>query len=342
MPTLKKLLLVSILLGLATAAIAIAAAAPTGPLSKEAEKFVRQMASRHGFNAAALRKTLREARFQPDIIKVMTTPATARPWVDYYPIFLTPRRIEGGAQFWRDNADALARAERQYGVPAEIIVATIGIETLYGKNTGRHRMLDALTTLAFDYPRRAGFFRGELEEYLLLTREDLFDPLALKGSYAGAMGLPQFIPSSYRRYAIDFDGDGRIDLWQAADAIGSVANYYRQYGWQNGAPVVLRAGAFGDDYEKFLQPDIKPQTTLDEFRRALVTVREEIPGDTPASLFTLEAEDGRQYWLGLNNFYVITRYNRSIFYAMTVYRLGQEVLRLRNGPAPQTEPAPSR
>ncbi|MBC7945446.1 MAG: lytic murein transglycosylase B, partial [Burkholderiales bacterium] len=260
-----------------------------------------------------------------------TTPATTRPWSEYYPPFLTASRIEGGAQFWDDHAAELARAERDFGVAPEIIVATIGVETLYGKNTGRYRVLDALATLAFDYPRRGEFFRSELEQYLLLARETGFDPLTLKGSYAGAMGLGQFIPRSYRRYAIDFDGDGQINLWHPADAIGSVANYYRDYGWQHGAPVVLRAGAF-DNYQQFLQREIKPQTTLAEFQSALVTVREPLPADTLATLFTLEADDGLQYWLGLNNFYVITRYNRSVFYAMTVHLLSQEILRRSTEP----------
>ncbi len=322
MTTMLKKLLLTVLF------VVPAFASAAQPLDKEVERFIREVAARHHFKAPALRKTLREARFQPSIIRAITTPATIRPWTEYYPPFLTTSRIEGGVQFWRDHEAGLARAEREFGVAPEIIVATIGVETFYGRNTGRYRVLDALVTLAFDYPRRAEFFRGELEQYLLLARESGFDPLSLKGSYAGAMGLGQFIPSSYRRYAVDFDGDGRIDLWQASDAIGSAANYYREYGWQHGAPVVLRAGAF-DNTQQFLQREIKPQTTLAEFQSALVTVRETLPAGTLATLFTLEAEDGLQYWLGLNNFYVITRYNRSVFYAMTVHLLGQEILRRR-------------
>lgn len=316
-------------------ALSSASCAKAGPLREDVERFVIEMANKHGFERTALRALFRKARFQPAIAKVMTTPATTRPWTEYFPVFLTSRRVNAGVRFWDENEAMLARATKEYGVPPEIIVATIGVETFFGRNVGSHRMIDALSTLAFDYPRRADFFRKELEEYLLLTRANGFDPSKLKGSYAGAMGIAQFIPSSYRRYAVDYDGDGIRDLWQPADAIGSVANYYREYGWRADEMIVARAGVIGDTWRQFVRADIKPQTTLAEFRNALVTVREPLAGDLAATLFTLEAEEGTQYWLGLHNFYAITRYNRSIFYAMTVFQLSQAIVSARRQGDPQ-------
>ena len=211
-------------------------------------------------------------------------------------------------------------------MPEELIVATIGVETHYGKITGNFRVLEALAMLAFQYPPRAEFFRRELEEYLLLAREAGLDPLAVRGSFAGAMGIPQFLPSSYRAYAVDFDRDGRRDLLGTpADAIGSVANYYRQFGWRQGESVAVPAEAEGSAIDTVKVGDIKPQTPVGELRRRGIVPLAPVGDQTEAALFVLETETGPRYWLGLNNFYVITRYNRSINYAMAVLELSREI-----------------
>lgn len=296
------------------------------PLREEAEIFIEEMARKHAFERAELRRIFREARPRPEIIRAISAPATARPWHEFRDRLIDETRVSGGVRFWAQNAPALERAGREYGVPPEIIVATIGIETLYGRHMGSWRVLDALTTLAFDYPPRAGFFRGELEEFLLLTRETGLNALELRGSYAGAIGIPQFLPSSYRRYAVDFDGDGRIDLVNSVeDAIGSVANYYRAFGWQQGAPVAVRAVAGESDAEDILAAGIKPHFTVAQLRERRVLPIDPVEEGARAALLRLELEQGPQYWLGLQNFYVITRYNRSTNYAMAVRELAREI-----------------
>jgi membrane-bound lytic murein transglycosylase B len=236
-----------------------------------------------------------------------------------------PARINGGVAFWHEHSALLARAREHYGVPEEIIVATIGIETLYGRNTGSFRVLEALTTLAFNYPPRAELFRGELEAYLLMVREDGLDPMRTRGSYAGAMGIPQFLPSSFRRYAVDFDADGRRDLMNVADAIGSVANYYREFGWQPGGTVLVPVTVGATDTEALISAGIKPHLRVAELRRLGVTPDTPVDESADAALFTAETETGPRYWLGLNNFYVITRYNRSVNYALAVHELAREL-----------------
>lgn len=294
----------------------------------EVQAFIREMAARHGFDPNALSAVFGQAYTQPDIIAAITRPAEAKPWHAYRDIFLTPARISGGVEFWRTHAATLARAEQLHGVPAEIIVAIIGVETRYGGNTGRHRVLEALATLAFDYPKRADFFRKELEHYLLLTREEGIDPLALKGSYAGAMGLAQFMPSSYRAYAVDFDGDRRRDLWyNPEDAIGSVANYLSVHRWQPGGRVAMPAEVNGDQYRTVLDGDLKPSQSVQNLRRYGVAPQGPVEEQQSAILLELEGERGPEHWLGFYNFYVITRYNRSPLYAMAVYQLGQEIRR---------------
>jgi membrane-bound lytic murein transglycosylase B len=268
---------------------------------------------------------LQQARLQRDILRAMSAQTTARPWRQYRPLYVNPQRVAGGTKFWATHAAPLARAEREFGVPAELIVATIGVETVYGSYMGTHRVLDALTTLAFDFPRRAEFFRGELEQFLLLARDRIVDPLSAKGSYAGAMGIPQFMPSSYQRYAIDFDGDGRKNLWEnVADAIGSVANYYRSFGWQEGRPVAVAARVEGDGYVALAERGIEANIDAAMLKEAGVTPSQDI-GPDPVAMLVLEGDAGAEYWLGLNNFYVITRYNRSVNYAMSVYQLAQEI-----------------
>jgi len=297
----------------------------------EVEAFIADMAQRNGLDPARLRRLLAQARPQPAVIAAMAAPATARPWYEYYPAYVSERRIRAGLGFWNDNAAVLARASAEYGVPEEIIVATLGVETWYGTRTGSKRVLDVLATLAFDYPPRAAYFRGELEQFLLLARKRRFDPLAVKGSYAGAMGMPQFMPTSMQRFAIDFDGDGRVQLWDAAaDSIGSVAHYYKEHGWQPQQAVVAPAGVAGEGYRDLLALGVKPQLDAARLATAGVTPAAELPEGALACLIALDLPDGPQFWLGLENFYVITRYNRSVNYAMSVYRLAQEIRALRD------------
>jgi membrane-bound lytic murein transglycosylase B len=319
------------------AVLALAAFSATNPvraadaLRPEIDAFVADVAGRHGLAAGTLRLLLRQARSQPDILRAMSAQTTARPWHRYRPIFVNPERIAGGVRFWNEHAALLARAESEYGVPAELIVATIGVETVYGRFTGTHRVLDALTTLAFDFPRRAEFFRGELEQFLLLAHEGVLDPLRMRGSYAGAMGVPQFMPSSFQNYAVDFDADGRRNLWDGmADSIGSVANYYRSFGWQPGRPVVVPAAIEGEGYRALAEQGIEPRFDVDALHAAGVRPHADI-GQDRAAMLVLEGEAGDEYWLGLNNFYVITRYNRSTNYAMSVHHLAREIRKAREG-----------
>ncbi len=304
------------------------------PLRPEVNVFIGEMVERHGFEQAGLARIFRQAQFQPAIIRAISQPATARPWHEYRPLFVNARRTGGGVAFWNSHAATLQQARKEYGVPEEIVAAVIGVETIYGAQTGKHRVLDALVTLAFDYPRRAEFFRDELEQYLLLTREQGTDALQLRGSYAGAIGIPQFMPSSYRRYAIDFDGDGKKELLHSpADAIGSVANYLKVFGWEAGQAVVARAQISGEGYQEALAAGIKPSLTLAQMRQLGVTPQAQASGladDRLAALFVLEGKDGPEYWLGFNNFYVITRYNRSTYYAMSVLQLAEEIRAARN------------
>ena len=298
-------------------------------LRPEIEDFIAEMQRKYGVGRSELRLILRQARVQPSILRAMSVQSTARPWHRYRPLYVNPERIAGGVRFWNAHAALLERAQREYSVPAEIIVATIGVETVYGSFTGTYRILDALTTLAFDFPRRAEFFRGELEQFLLLAREGVLDPVRIKGSYAGAMGAPQFMPSSFQRYAVDFDGDGQRNLWDGmADAIGSVANYYRSFGWQTGEAVVIAASVQGEGYVALAEQGIEPRLDAQTFAEAGVTPLVDL-GERRAAMLVLEGEAGPQYWLGLPNFYVITRYNRSINYAMSVYELAQEIRRAR-------------
>lgn len=291
-----------------------------------AARFIAEMADRHGFEQPFLQTLFEQAELRPSVIARISRPAEALPWRTYRPIFLTDARTQAGAEFWTTHAETLATAEARFGVAAEIIVAIIGVETYFGRHAGTDPVLESLATLAFDYPRRSSFFRSELEQLLLLCRDENFDPPALQGSYAGAMGLPQFIPSSYRRLAIDFDGDSRRDLFQSpADAIGSVANYLAKSGWQPGESVAVRARVQGQAYRDLLQQGLKPSVALAEL--SALGISPTAPATaSKAALLTLEAERGREFWLGFDNFYAITRYNRSPLYAMAVRDLSQEIL----------------
>jgi membrane-bound lytic murein transglycosylase B len=308
-----------------------AAAQAQRVLSPDTEAFIGEMVQKHQFDRSALRKLFVRVRTVPSILRAVSAPATARPWHEFRARNVDPARISGGVAFWREHSTLLARARERYGIPEEIIVATIGIETRYGRNIGTFRVIEALTTLAFNYPPRADLFRGELEAYLLMAREDGLDPMKPRGSYAGAMGIPQFLPSSFRRYAVDFDADGRRDLMNVADAIGSVGNYYREFGWQPGGTVLVPVTVAAADTEGLLGAGIKPHLKVAELKRLGVVPAEPVDESVEAALFTAETESGLRYWLGLNNFYVITRYNRSVNYALAVYELARE-LRALIGP----------
>lgn len=309
------------------AALLLGATGARAALDGEQRGFVDEMVRKHGYDRAELNRLLGDAQFQDGIIALITKPAEAKPWYEYRAIMLTPERIEQGVEFWRRNAEALRRAEVEYGVPPEIITAIVGVETRYGRNTGRHRVLDALVTLGFGYPKRAPFFRKELEQFLLMVREEGLDARSLNGSYAGAMGRPQFMPSSFRAYAIDFDGDGRRDLWNSdTDTIGSIANYFVRNGWRRGERVVLPATGVDSRHQRFLDAGLKPSFTLGELAAAGIRVTTGgLSGETPSSLFDLDEENGPAYWAGLQNFFAITRYNRSELYAMAVYQLSREI-----------------
>jgi membrane-bound lytic murein transglycosylase B len=294
-------------------------------LRPEVEAFVGELVERDGFDAQELRALMANARTQETILDAMSRPSTSRPWFEYRPVYVNPQRVAAGLKFWSDNSATVARASRTYGVPEEIIVATIGVETLYGRNTGKFRVLDALYTLAFDYPPRAEYFRGELEQFLLLTREQRIDPTKPRGSYAGAMGLAQFMPSSYRKYAVDFDRSGRVDLTRDSDAIGSVANYMSEFGWEPDGLVAVPANVTGERIDEFLGMGWKPTVSVEALTHSGITPLSTVPYETEAALLKLQGERGPEYYLGFNNFYVITRYNRSVNYAMSVHELAQEL-----------------
>ena len=320
---------------------ACAQAPATDAIMKRADvqQFIAEVAQRHAIPPGEISAILSQARLSNQIIAAISRAAEALPWHRYRQIFLQPDRVKGGVQFWRENSAALERASSAYGVPAEILVAIIGVETRYGRNAGGYRVLDALATLAFDYPQRAAFFRGELEHFLLLTREQKLEPLTLKGSYAGAMGTPQFIPSSFRRFAVDFDADGRIDIWNSnADAIGSVANYFREHGWQSGGLVALPLAAEVAPDASLLADDLEPGLTPAILAQSGIVSPLPIPADSKVKLLALELESSREHWLGFWNFYVITRYNHSVHYAMAVYQLSQDIVAAHEA---EVAPAPA-
>ena len=315
---------------LLTSVLALSARADSYAGNSQAQAVIDQLVAEEGFDRDQLEAVMADAQRQDSIIKAMDRPAEkTRPWYDYREIFLTEQRAEEGVAFFNTHRETLARAEAETGVPAEIIVAIIGVETYYGRITGSYRVIDALTTLAFDYPRRSEFFTKELKNYLMLTRDQGINPADFKGSYAGAMGYGQFMPSSYRAYAIDFDGDDKIDIWNnPVDAIGSVANYFAEHGWRSGGDVVAIAKADSsvpDDVFVQKRKDLKPVRTVAEFAELGVEPMRDLPDDAMATAKKFELADGYEYWMGLHNFYVITRYNLSAMYAMSVYQLSQRL-----------------
>jgi len=289
-----------------------------------------EMEQKYGFSRTMLQRTFRCARIRPEIVEAMERPKELLPWYQYKQIFLTEDNVRRGVQFWDEHAETVARAAEQYGVPPEIIVAILGVETRFGRHAGGYPVLDALTTLTLDYPSRSDFFRGQLVQYLLLAREIDTDPCLIKGSYAGAMGLPQFIPSSYRQYAVDFDGDGKRDIITSPDdAIGSVANYLKENGWKAGAPVMEDVHLEGTLYFWIERLGLKPALPAREFPRYGIFPRRLDDKDQRAALISFEGDYGPFYRLGYNNFYVITRYNHNKRYALAVYELGESIRQRR-------------
>jgi membrane-bound lytic murein transglycosylase B len=298
----------------------------------EIAPFVSEMVSRHGFERQILEQVLGSVRVRPEILEAIARPAEALDWYQYHPIFLTEARIRKGEEFWRSHADTLTQASRDYGVSPEIIVAIIGVETFYGTRKGKHLVLDSLATLAFRYPRRGDFFRGELEQFLILARQENLETPKVKGSYAGAMGIPQFISSSYRRYAVDFDGDGVRDLLNShADAIGSVANYLKVHGWQRDGAIALPASVSGDEYKTLVKKGLKPHTPVSDMHNFGVVVLYASENDSRAALIELTNKEDTEHWVGLQNFYAITRYNHSGLYAMAVFQLARAIRKRYRG-----------
>ena len=296
----------------------------------EVREFIAEVASEQGFDTRTLLRLFGHVQTQTSAIRAMSSPVTTPPkWYEYAPQFLSAERIAGGIAFRNAHRAALERAEREYGIPPEIVTAIIGVETFYGRNAGRYRVLDALTTLAFDYPRRADYFREELKQFLLLTREWMISPLSPRGSFAGAMGVPQFMPTSFRRYAIDFDADGRIDLWtNMDDVIGSIANYLSRYGWQVGHPVLIPVSVDSDAARATIAANgLSERRDYADWMALSVSTLEPAVLDPQwaAALVLLEDADGPSYRLGFNNFYVLTRYNRSRLYATAVWDLAQRI-----------------
>jgi membrane-bound lytic murein transglycosylase B len=289
--------------------------------------FIDTMAAQDSFSKAALRKWLRSAQVQPAIIAAMDRPAErAKLWYEYRPIFVNEKRIQEGVDFWQAHRAALARASADTGVPAEYLVAILGVETSYGRLTGHYRVLDALGTLAFEYPPRAKFFQGELEQFFLLSREAAIDPLSATGSYAGAMGAPQFIPTAYRRYAVDADRDGKVDLWSNwSDVFASVGNYFKEHGWNPGEPVLSEASLEPDANLTSDGRNLNLADTVGTLRAQGVRFDSPLPITAPAMLIAADGSDGVHWRVGFENFYVITRYNHSALYAMAVYDLAAAV-----------------
>jgi len=298
----------------------------------EVKAFIDEVVKRHGFKSAELTRLFSKVQRIDPTLKLIL-PGEQRPsWDDYRAQFVNETRVANGLAFWKENRRSLKRAEEKYGVPAQIIVAIIGVETNYGRNMGRYRVIDALSTLAFDYPPRASFFRGELEQYLLLAREERLNVFATRGSYAGAIGIPQFMPGSLRRYAVDFNGDGRIDLTRSsADAVGSVANFLKQHGWQPGEAVLLKAKPSPEALARYVDGSLEPRYRIDELTAAGLEIHPAAPSSgTMGTLVALGAE----YRVGLRNFYVITRYNRSALYAAAVNDLGDALVERQRPAAP--------
>jgi len=289
--------------------------------------FMETMVREHEYDRETLQDILRQAEIKQKIVDSISRPAEGTlTWAEYRPIFITRERIQAGAVFWHENRAALEKVSSDTGVPIDIMVGIIGVETYFGRITGGHRVLDALATLSFAYPPRSKFFRSELEHFLLLVREEDMQAIDAVGSYAGAMGRPQFMPSSYRAYAVDSTGDGKRDIWNNwTDVAGSIANYFLEHGWKTGEEVVAQATT-GTNWSASPPRNIlKPEDTVSSLSKKGVMFCTNLPNDDIAQLITLEGANGGEYWVGFHNFFVITRYNHSAMYALAVHQLGQEI-----------------
>ena len=292
---------------------------------EEVRAYLDELSGSYGFSRNNLEKILSDHKPNKRIIDLISRPSEKRlQWHEYRKILVDEARVKLGVEFWNENIAALSEAEQVYSVAPEIIVAIIGVETRYGKIMGSYPVVEALSTLAFDYPPRAKFFRKELTEFFILTRDQNLDPASLTGSYAGAMGYGQFIPSSYRAYAVDFDGDNFKDIWNnKADAIGSVANYFSRHGWQGDGPVIVRGYKTSHNLDVPANESLEPKFLAGDLRKK--GIRNNLADNTKVALFEMQGERGQEYWLGLSDFYVITRYNRSSMYALAVFQLSQAI-----------------
>jgi membrane-bound lytic murein transglycosylase B len=318
----KRLAMASVLLPGVACADAAFLARP------DVQRYIDEQVASGRFNRPELEAVFANVELKPNILATMDRPSTSRPWYQFQASHVTPARINAGVAFWRANAGLLNRVENTYGVPASMVVAILGIETNYGQAAGTFRVVDALATLGFDYPRRAQYFRGELTELLQLSKEEHKNPLSFKGSFAGAMGWPQFMPSSFRKWAVDFDGDGQRDIWSdTADAAGSIAHYFQLHGWRPGDDILVPAEIVpGPEIDKLIADKFHLHYTVGELKAMGVAPQALVSDDVKAVLVPLEVAPGvTQYWLGLNNFYVITRYNKSTLYAKAAQELAQAI-----------------
>ncbi|PHV10431.1 lytic murein transglycosylase B [Chitinimonas sp. BJB300] len=293
----------------------------------DVQAFINEMVQKYGFNAQSLTDLFTQVQFKPNILTIFDRPSTSRPYYQFRPDFVNNTRIRLGVAFWQDHAGLLQAVSEKYGIEPEYLVSILGVETLWGRNTGSFRVMDALATTAFGYPRRADFFRTELREFLLLTREEGVDPFSFRGSYAGAMGMPQFMPSSFHKFAQDWDGDGHHDIHgNVGDILASVANYFRAHGWVKGQGLVVPANVEGEAYSPLVEDKFNLHYKVSELTAFGVVPARRLEGDPLAVLVPLESEPGMtRYWLGLGNFYAITRYNRSTLYAMATHELAQAI-----------------
>jgi len=296
---------------------------------KDVVEFIEEMVTTHDFDRDALSAVLAKAEIKATIIEKISAPAEKKlTWGEYRKIFITKERINAGVTFWRENREMLERITLESGVPVEILVGIIGVETYYGRITGKDRVIDALATLAFEYPPRATFFRKELMQFLILAREEELDPTVPMGSYAGAMGRPQFMPSSFRAYAVDSTGDGKRDIWDNwADTSGSIASYFLAHHWRSSEEVVAQA-SLGDNWSRAVPKPantLKMTDTVESLSKKGVLFATDLCADSGGQLLTYEGDDGIEHWVGFHNFFVITKYNRSVMYALAVHQLGQQI-----------------
>jgi len=294
---------------------------------EDVQSFMEKLVTEHGFEREYVESILTQGETQQSILDAISRPAErTKPWYEYRTIFVTPKRIKAGVKFWEEHRQRLERISKETGVPPQIMAAIVGVETYYGTRTGSYRVIDSLTTLGFDYPPRSKFFRSELEQLFLLARDEQLNLDEMKGSYAGALGPPQFIPSSYRNYAVDGDGDGRRDLFNNwDDVLASVANYFVEHHWHPDEPTVSRGVLHAEANIPIKKNGLKLTSTVAELKKRGILFDTELDKSAEAELISLEGEKEPEYWVGFHNFYVITRYNRSVMYALSVYQLSEEL-----------------